>query len=75
MNHFQFVRRTATVVLAICGSLLSFALFAPSAFAMIPGPGRTPTVGSHRWREHSRLCPSHIRQWSTRLSQPVWPGG
>ena len=49
MNHFQFVRRTATVVLAICSSLLSFALFAPSAFAMIPGArsyanGRFPSL-------------------------------
>ncbi len=37
MNHIHFVRRTASVVLAICSGLLSFALFAPSAFALIPG--------------------------------------
>ena len=35
MNHIHFVRRTASVVLAICSSLLGFALFAPSAFALM----------------------------------------
>jgi len=37
MNHIHFVRRTASVVLAICSSLLGFALFAPSAFALMVG--------------------------------------
>ena len=35
MQHIHFVRRTASVVVAICSSLLSFALFAPSAFALM----------------------------------------
>jgi hypothetical protein len=35
MNHVHFVRRTASVVVAICSSLLGFALFAPSAFALM----------------------------------------
>jgi len=37
MNHIHFVRRTASVVVAICSSLLGFALFAPSAFALMTG--------------------------------------
>ena len=35
MKHVHFVRHTASVVLAICSSLLGFALFAPSAFALM----------------------------------------
>jgi hypothetical protein len=35
MGHIHFVRRTAGVVLAICSSLLSFVLFAPSAFGLM----------------------------------------
>ena len=48
MKHVHFVRRTASVVLAICSSLLTFALFAPSAFALMTGfrsyaNGRVPS--------------------------------
>jgi hypothetical protein len=35
MKRIHPVRRTASVVLAICTSLFSFALFAPSAFALM----------------------------------------
>jgi len=35
MNHIHFVRRTASVVVAIFSGLLGFALFAPSAFALM----------------------------------------
>ena len=35
MKHIRSVRRTASVVLAICSSLLGFALLAPSAFALM----------------------------------------
>ncbi len=35
MKHIHFVRRTPSVVVAICSSLLSFALFTPSAFALM----------------------------------------
>jgi hypothetical protein len=35
MNHIHFVRRTASVVLAVCSTLFALVLFAPSAFAMI----------------------------------------
>jgi hypothetical protein len=35
MHHIHFARRTASVVVAICSSLLGFALFAPSAFALM----------------------------------------
>ena len=35
MKHIHLVRRTAGVVLAICSGLLSFVLFAPSAFALM----------------------------------------
>ena len=49
MNHRHFVRRTASVALAICSSLLSFVLLAPSAFAlMVNFPtyanGRAPSM-------------------------------
>jgi hypothetical protein len=49
MNHIHFVRRTASVVLAVCSSLLGFALFAPSAFGLMVGfrtyaNGRAPSV-------------------------------
>jgi hypothetical protein len=49
MNHSHFVRRTVSVVLAICSSLLSFVLLAPSAFAlMVNFPtyanGRAPSL-------------------------------
>jgi hypothetical protein len=37
VHHLHFVRRTAGVVVAICSSLLGFALFAPSAFALMVG--------------------------------------
>ena len=48
MKHIRSVRRTASVVLAICSSLLGFALFAPSAFALMVGfqsyaNGRVPS--------------------------------
>jgi hypothetical protein len=48
MKHVHFVRHTASVVLAICSSLLGFALFAPSAFALMVGfqsyaNGRVPS--------------------------------
>jgi hypothetical protein len=48
MNHIHFVRRTASVAIAICGGLLSFAFFAPSAFALMVGfrsyaNGRAPS--------------------------------
>jgi hypothetical protein len=33
--HIHFVRRTASVVLAICSSSLGFVLFAPSAFGLM----------------------------------------
>ena len=53
MNHIHFVRRTASVVLAICSSLLTFALFAPSAFALMTGfrsyaNGRAPSPAGAR---------------------------
>ena len=35
MHHIHLARRTASVVVAICSSLLGFALFAPSAFALM----------------------------------------
>ena len=35
MKHIHFVRRTASVVFSICSSLLGFALFSPSAFALM----------------------------------------
>jgi hypothetical protein len=35
MHHIHFARRTASVVVAICSSLLGFALFAPSAFGLM----------------------------------------
>jgi hypothetical protein len=35
MHHIHFARRTASVVVATCSSLLGFALFAPSAFALM----------------------------------------
>ena len=49
MKHVHFVRHAASVVLAICTSLLGFALFAPSAFALMVGfqsyaNGRAPTL-------------------------------
>jgi hypothetical protein len=49
MHHIHFVRRTASVVVAICSSLLGFALFAPSAFALMVGfhsyaNGRVPSL-------------------------------
>ena len=49
MKHIHFVRRTASVVLAICSSLLGFALFSPSAFALMVNfrtyaNGRAPTL-------------------------------
>ncbi len=37
MHHVHFVRRTASIVVAICSSVLGFALFAPSAFALMVG--------------------------------------
>ena len=43
MKHVHFVRHTASVVLAIGSSLLGFAIFAPSAFALMVRL-RTPTV-------------------------------
>ncbi len=48
MNHSHFVRRTASVVVSICSTLLGFALFAPSAFALMVGfrtyaNGRAPS--------------------------------
>ena len=49
MNHIHFVRRAASVVVAICSSLLGFVLFAPSAFALMVNfrtyaNGRAPTL-------------------------------
>ena len=35
MKHIHLVRRTASVVVAICSGLLGFVLFAPSAFALM----------------------------------------
>ena len=35
MKHVHVVRRTASVVLAICSSFLGFAFFAPSSFALM----------------------------------------
>jgi hypothetical protein len=51
MKHIHAVRRTASVVLAICSSFLGFALFAPSSFAlMVNFPtyanGRMPPRGA-----------------------------
>ena len=48
MKHVHFVRHAASVVLAICSSLLGFALFAPSASALMVGfqsyaNGRVPS--------------------------------
>jgi hypothetical protein len=45
-SHIRYARRTANVVLALCGSLVGFVLFAPSAFAMIARPmgGASPVV-------------------------------
>ena len=37
MDHIRFIWRTASVVLAIGTSLVSFALFPPSAFALMVG--------------------------------------
>jgi hypothetical protein len=49
MEHIHFVRRTASVVLAICSGLLSFVLFAPSAFGLMVNfrtyaNGRAPSL-------------------------------
>jgi hypothetical protein len=52
MKHVHFVRHTASVVVAICSSLLGFALFAPSAFGLMVGfqsyaNGRVPVFGGN----------------------------
>jgi hypothetical protein len=49
MKHIHFVRRTASVVVAICSGLLSSVLFAPSAFGLMVGfrtyaNGRAPSA-------------------------------
>jgi hypothetical protein len=49
MKHIHFVRRTTSVVLAICSGLLSFVLFAPSAFGLMANfrtyaNGRAPSL-------------------------------
>jgi hypothetical protein len=40
MNQLRLLRRTASVVIAVCSSLLGLAVFAPSAFAV-----RVPPLG------------------------------
>jgi hypothetical protein len=76
MNHIRFVRHTASVVLAICSGLLSFVLFAPSAFAlMLDFPTYANTAATRPRPERGRPCPNHIRQLSTLLSQAAWRDG
>jgi hypothetical protein len=65
MKHIHFVRRTASVVVAICSSLLGFALFAPSAFALMVGfqsyaNGRVPSsAGTSLVAPHPGLTVVH----------------
>jgi hypothetical protein len=55
MNHIHSVRRTASVVLAVCSSLLGFALFAPSAFALMLN---FPTYANGRAPAPARALPT-----------------